>query len=398
MSDSINATGVLSGLRVLDFGRYVAGPYCAALLADLGAEVIRIERPEGAEDRAMTPLAPDAGAMYLAVNRNKKSLTLNPKSELGKEILRRLLITADVVIANLPPKALKSLGIDFATLQLINRRAILTTVSAFGPGPWQEKPGFDGLGQAMSGVASLTGIDDQPTRAGVSWVDYGTATMAAMGTLAALMRREKTGLGEHVQCSLLHTALAFNNPALIEQDVLRNDRVPTLNRSHLAAPSDIFRTSDGWVMLYAVGDAMFRRWAKMIGEESVWLSDPRFKDDQSRGQNSLVISERMSQWTANRNSAEVLDLAESAGLPAAPVYSTRQVLDDSELLRACRAESLHYGSMQETFVTVPLPVTTRAASTKLISPPLLGEHTAQIMKDLGFTPESTSEAQTAGAI
>jgi crotonobetainyl-CoA:carnitine CoA-transferase CaiB-like acyl-CoA transferase len=385
-------------VRVLDFGRYVAGPYCAALLGDLGAEVIRIERPGGAEDRAMTPLAPDAGAMYLAVNRNKKSLTLNPKSELGREILANVLRTADVVVANLPPSALKSLGIDFETLRSLNRGVILTTVSAFGSGPLEEKPGFDGLGQAMSGAASLTGVAGQPTRAGVSWVDYGTATMAALGTLAALIRRERTGEGEHVQCSLLHTALAFNNPALIEQDVLKNDRTPTLNRSHLAAPSDIFKTTDGWIMLYAVGDAMFARWAKMIGEEAQWLNDPRFADDQLRGRNSELVSERMARWTAERTTAEVLKLAGAARLPAAPVYSTRQVLADAQLLQACRAVPLQYGEMSDTFLTVPLPVATRAAITEMSPPPRLGEHTEEILAELGFSQEVVAAARNEGTL
>jgi crotonobetainyl-CoA:carnitine CoA-transferase CaiB-like acyl-CoA transferase len=387
---------VLDGVRVLDFGRYLAGPYCAALLGELGAEVIRIERPQGAEDRAMVPLAGEAGAMYLAANCGKKSLTLNPKTPMGRDIQRRLLETADVVVANLPPAALKTLGIDFGTVQEVNPRAIVTTISAFGEGPMAERPGFDGLGQAMSGAAHLTGFGHPPLRAGVSWVDYGTATMAAMGTLAALMRRQATGRGEHVQCSLLHTALAFCQPALIEQHVLGQDRQPLGNRSHLAAPSDIFETSDGWVMVYAVGDAMFARWAEMIGEKEQWLADARFQDDHMRGRNSAVISERMASWTRELTTEQVLDEAARWRLPAAPVYSPRQALADADLMGSARVANQAYPGLPGGFPHVPLPATL-SGSSPVGRPPQLGEHTDNILAGLGFSAADIEAARHSGA-
>lgn len=369
--------GVLAGTLVLDFGRYIAGPYCAALLGDLGADVIRVERPQGAEDRAMTPLSEDAGAMYLAVNRNKRSLAVDPKTDDGRSLLRRLLQRCDVVVANLPPSALASLGIDWPSLSQLNPRAILTTITAFGEGPLQERPGFDGLGQAMSGAAYLTGDGSLPLRAGVSWVDFGTATMAAFGTLAAWTRRLGTGCGEHVQASLMHTALAFGHPALIEQGVLGNDRQPTLNRGHLAAPADIFRTRDGWVMLYAVGDAMFARCAEMVGEKEAWLNDPRFADDASRGRHGAVISDRVQGWALERTTDEVLRAAGQWRIPAGPVYSPRQVLDDPLLLAACRVREFDYPAVGR-YPDVPLPVSTDAAASTARPPPSLGQHTQEI--------------------
>src|SRR5205085_4102230 len=194
-------SGVLGGLRVLDFGRYIAGPFCAALLADLGAEVIRIERVGGGEDRPFIPVGipvgagPEGGgAMFLAMNRNKLGMTLDPASPKGREITRRLVATADVVVANLPPSVLRSLALDLDSLRQVKPDIILTTVTGFGGGgPLSHKHGFDGIGQAMSGAAYLSGTPEQPIALKLPWVDFGTACLSAFGTLAALIERGKTG-------------------------------------------------------------------------------------------------------------------------------------------------------------------------------------------------------------
>ena len=299
MTDSQRgASGVLSGVRVLDFGRYIAGPYCAALLADLGADVIRIERLDGGEDRWVAPVGDDGvGAMYVVMNRNKRGMTLDPGSPEGREIVRRLVATADVVVANLPPDVLRSLALDLESLRAVKPDIILTTVTAFGAGgPWSHRHGFDGIGQVMCGSAYLTGTPEQPYRAAVAWVDYGTASLAAFGTLAALMERQKTGRGQKVEGALLRTAVAFNNPTLVEQQVVRPNRVATHNRGQTSAPSDLYRTKDGWIIAYAIGNPMFKRWARLMGEEH-WLTDPRFADDLARGDHGEIISKRMNEWT-----------------------------------------------------------------------------------------------------
>src|SRR5205823_1707420 len=188
-------SGVLEGIRVLDFGRYIAGPFCAALLADLGAEVIRIERRGGGEDRAFIPVGipvgagPEGGgAMFLAMNRNKLGMTLDPAAAKGREIVRRLVATADVVVANLPPQVLRALALDLDSLRLVKPDIILTTVTGFGAGgPLSHKHGFDGIGQAMSGAAYLSGTPEQPIAIKLPWVDFGTACLSAFGTLAALL-------------------------------------------------------------------------------------------------------------------------------------------------------------------------------------------------------------------
>src|SRR5213596_1406613 len=300
-------TNVLDGIRVLDFGRYIAGPYCAALLADLGADVIRIERIGGGEDRWVAPINEDGiGALYVTMNRNKRGMTLDPSSPEGREIVKKLVATADVVVANLPPEVLRSLSLDLESLRRVKPDIILTTVTAFGAGgPWSHKHGFDGIGQVMSGAAYMTGTPEQPYRASVAWVDCGTASLAAFGTLAALMERGKSGRGQKVEGALLRTAVAFNNPTLVEQQVAKVDRVATVNRGQTSAPNDIFRARDGWIVTMAIGEPMFRRWAKLMGEDH-WLNDPRFKDDLARGDHGEMISKRMSEWTAERTTAEAL--------------------------------------------------------------------------------------------
>src|SRR5215475_10999924 len=196
---------VLAGVRVLDFGRYIAGPFCAALLADLGADVIRIERRGGGEDRWLAPVGTDeVGALYLVMNRNKRGMTLDPSSDEGRAIVRKLVATADVVVANLPPEVLRSLALDLDSLRQTKSDIILTTVTGFGVGgPLSHKHGFDGIGQAMSGAVFLSGFPDQPIMTKVPWVDFGTAFLSAFGTMAALMERGKTGRGQKVEGALL---------------------------------------------------------------------------------------------------------------------------------------------------------------------------------------------------
>ena len=379
--------GVLAGIRVLDFGRYIAGPYCAALLADLGADVIRIERRSGGEDRWVAPVSEDgSGAMYLVMNRNKRAMTLDPSSPEGREIVRKLVATADVVVANLPPEVLRALSLDLESLRRIKPDIILTTVTAFGAGgPWSHKHGFDGIGQTMCGSAYLTGTPEQPMRAAVPWVDCGTASLAALGTLAALMARQQTGRGQKVEGALLRTAVAFNNPTLVEQQVAEPNRVATLNRGQTSAPSDLFRTTDGWIISYAIGGPMFERWAKLMGEDD-WLTDPRFKDDLARGDHGEIISKRMSDWTGQRTTTEALAALEAAKIPAGPLYSPQQALEDEHIRAAGLLVDTDYPGMPRQAPLTPTPVDLSETPGRFRHrAPTLGEHTAEILTELGYT-------------
>jgi crotonobetainyl-CoA:carnitine CoA-transferase CaiB-like acyl-CoA transferase len=381
-------SGVLEGIRVLDFGRYIAGPFCAALLADLGAEVIRIERIDGGEDRPFIPVGagPEGGgAMFLAMNRNKLGMTLDPAAPKGREIVRKLVATADVVVANLPPQVLRALALDLDSLRLVKPDIILTTVTGFGAGgPLSHKHGFDGIGQAMSGAAYLSGMPEQPIAIKLPWVDFGTACLSAFGTLAALLERGKTGRGQKVEGALLRTAIAFANATLIEQALTGVNRTAALNRGFNAAPADIYSCTDGWIVTTVIGPAMFRRWSRMIAEDH-WLADPRFGDDQSRADNSEVVSARMSKWCAERSCAEALAALEEANIVAGQVYSPQQALDDSHIRAARLLEEVSYPGLGDTVPLAPTPIElSETPGTYRRPAPLLGEHNDEILRSLGY--------------
>jgi crotonobetainyl-CoA:carnitine CoA-transferase CaiB-like acyl-CoA transferase len=382
--------GVLDGIRVLDFGRYIAGPFCAALLGDLGAEVIRIERVGGGEDRFFIPVGAGengGGAMFLAMNRNKRGMTLDPAAPKGREIVKKLVATADVVVANLPPAVLRSLGLDLDSLRQVKPDIILTTVTGFGAGgPLSNKHGFDGIGQAMSGGVYLSGTPEQPIAFKVPWVDFGTACLSAFGTMAALLERGRNGQGQKVEGALLRTAIAFANSLLIEQALTQADRVATRNRGFNSAPADYFRTRDGWIVATVIGEPMFRRWCRMIGEDH-WLADPRFADDQARGDNGEVISARMSQWCAERTCAEALAELEKASIVAGQVYSPQQALDDAHTRAAHLLEEREYPGLAGTVPLAPTPIDlSETPGTYRRPAPLLGEHTDEILQSLGYSP------------
>jgi crotonobetainyl-CoA:carnitine CoA-transferase CaiB-like acyl-CoA transferase len=392
--------GVLEGIRVLDFGRYIAGPYCAALLAEHGAEVIRIEKRQGSEDRFQAPVTPAGdGALFMQMNRNKLGLTLDPMLPEGQDVVRKLVASADVVVANLPPQTLQAMKLDYASLCAVKPDIILTTVTAYGRGgPYSDRVGFDGIGQVMSGAVYMTGTEDQPYRAQVPWVDFGTALHCAFGTMAALMARKVTGKGQLVEGALLATAVTFGNALLIEQAVIAPDRVPTGNRGQTAAPVDIFRTRDGWILAQVIGEPLYRRWAKLMGEEH-WTTDPRFKDDISRGDNGEVISERMSRWCAERTTAQALEVLAKAKIPSGPVLKPQQTLDDPHIQAM--------GFFQPTeFPGAPKPAPIAKAPVWLSGTPgsirrrapTLGEHTDQILASLGYDRKAIAALQEKGVV
>ena len=381
-------SGVLEGIRVLDFGRYIAGPFCAALLGDLGAEVIRIERIGGGEDRGLIPVGagPEGGgAMFLAMNRNKLGMTLDPAAPKGREITRKLVATADVVVANLPPAVLRSLALDLDSLREVKPDIILTTVTGFGAGgPLSNKHGFDGIGQAMSGAVYLSGTPELPTMTKVPWVDFGTAFLSAFGTLAALIERGKTGRGQKVEGALLRTAVAISNAMLIEQALTGVDRTAIGNRAFNAAPGDIYRTNDGWIVVTVIGQPMFRRWCRMIGDEH-WLQDPRFGDDQSRADRGDGISARMIEWCAARNCAEALAELEKASIVAGEIYSPQQAIDDAHIRAAGLLAERSFPTLDATLPLAPTPIELSETPGSYRRPaPLIGEHTDEILKGLGY--------------
>ena len=390
----------LEGIRVLDFGRFIAGPFCAALLADLGADVIRVEKVRGGEDRFLMPVTEAGdGAFYLQVNRGKRGMTLNPRAPEGRHVLRRLVATADVVVANLPDAALKALGLDYDALTAVKPDVILTSVSAFGAGgPSSHRLGFDGIGQAMSGIMYLSGRPGEPTKAYCPYVDFTTALVATVGTLAALLVRRDTGQGQQVRASLLASALTIANGMLMEQAMIRPDRVATGNRSQTQGPSDAFRTRDGWVLVQCIGQPLFRRWTELIGEPH-WLDDSRFADDRSRGDNGAAISERMAAWCGERTTEEALAALDAARIPAGPVLSPQQVLDDAHVQAIGFLRSVASPGSNVEAPVAQTPFTLSAASSGIRGrAPALGEHTDPILAGLGYSAPAITALHERGVV
>ena len=378
-------SGVLEGIRVLDFGRYIAGPFCGTMLADLGAEVIRVEKLEGSEDRWVTPVVEGGeGAMFLQMGRNKLGLTLNPMKPEGREIVKKLVATSDVVIANLPYEDLQKMGIDYETISAINPRIILATTSTFGSeGPYKTRVGFDTIGQAMSGAMHLSGDGETPTRMNAPFVDFGTALLNTVGVLAALMDRTRSGKGQKVETALLRTAINITNGHLIEQAMLDLNRVATLNRGFTAGPSDTFKCKDGWIYAMTIGQPLFVRWCKLMGDDTL-ATDPRFKDDLARGDNGEALSAIMQKWCDTRTVAEALAALEANRIPAGPVYTPQQTLDDKHVQEAKFFHPMEYPGAKMAVPVLQEPVKlSRTPLTIRRRAPQLGEHTEQILQELG---------------
>ena len=389
-------SGVLEGVKVLDFGRYIAGPFCGALLADYGAEVIRIERVNGSEDRYVTPVSEDGqGAMFLQLNRNKLGLTLNPTKEKGQEIVKKLVQKSDIVIANLPEQTLKSMGLDYEELKEINPGIILTSNTAFGTtGPYAERVGFDGVAQAMSGAMDMTGEPEQPTKAYAPYVDFCSASLAAFGTLLAYLEKQKTGKGQRVQTSLLQTALTTTNSLLIEQEILNINRVASLNRAQTSGPSDTFKTKDGWILVQTVGGPLFERWVNLMGEKN-WLEDKRFKDDLSRGENGHLISERMSEWCAERTSKEAIMELEGSRIPVGEVLKASETLKEEHILKKGSFVKLNYPTMDKEYSVVgPAVELSKNPGVIKSRSPQLGEHNEEILSGLGYSQDEITQLKS----
>ena len=398
-----SSTPLLHGIRVIDFGRYIAGPYVGAMLAEYGADVIRIEKRGGSEDRFPAQLMDDAdggvGALFMQMNRNKRSVTLNPGSPMGREVVARLVRSADVVIANMPEATLKASGLDYDTLKAIRPDIIFVTNTAFGPvGPLRHNVGFDTLGQAMCGSVYMTGQPGAPTRASVNWVDFGTALHCAFGTLAALMERARSGKGQMVTGALLATAVTLGNATLIEQAVTQINRVPTGNRGQTSGPLDIYATRDGNVQVAVTGQPLYARWARLMGEPH-WLSDVRFADDDSRGRHGVLLSERMARWCAERSTDEVMAQMADARVPCAPVLSPQQALDHPQVRALGILQDTPYPGLPVDAPVAAVPIwMTETAPVPRRRPPMLGEHTGEVLDELGYSREQIDALRAADVI
>lgn len=327
---------ILDGIRVLDFGRYASAPVASMMLADMGAEVIRVEKPGGEDDRRLAPFAPNGmGFLFMNSSRNKKCITLNLRNEASLEILDRLVKKADVVIHNYAPGTKQCKLLEYERLQEINSGIILAAVSGFGQsGPYAKRPGFDSVAQAMCGAMSITGFPgNPPTRAQGTWVDTLTATHCALGIMSALYERTKTGLGQMIDVSLLDSAVfgfgvrGLTSYCHMNQEV---EHYQLGNNSWYLAPGNLYKTKDGWVMLTAASYQLWKRMAKIMGMPEL-ADDPKYSSIHRCFENRDELNIIIENWTKERTEKEVLDAMLKAHVPAGSVYSMQQVINDEHV-------------------------------------------------------------------
>lgn len=318
--------GCLDGIRVLDLGRYQAGPRCAMILADLGAEVIKVEEPGGDESRGL-------GRIYWsAYNRGKKSITLNLRSAQGKSLLRALVPKVDMLLQNFRPGVMDAMGFGYETLKQLNPRLILINVSGFGQeGPYKHRPAYDPIGQAMSGLMSFTGFPDgPPVMTNASIIDRTTALHATIGALAALHRRDMTGEGQSLDVCLLDSAYTLMEIPIAHYLLSNKEPQRNGNRAGGIAPANTYRAKDGWVYLLAIPQDMWGRFCRGIGREDL-LTDPRFTSIAGRGAHGAEIDALTAEWVREKTVAEVVAILENAEVPVAPVHTVAQAAHDPHL-------------------------------------------------------------------
>jgi crotonobetainyl-CoA:carnitine CoA-transferase CaiB-like acyl-CoA transferase len=380
----------LDGIRVIDLSRVIAGPWCGALLADLGADVIKVEDTgPGDESRTWPPHKDGEAAAYLLFNRNKRGIALDLKRPEAVEVVKRLVKDADVVIENFRTGTMESFGLGYDELARINPRLIYCSVSAFGrTGPRKDSPGYEALMQAFSGIMSITGEPGgQPVRAGVSFLDLTTGILCALGVSNAIIQREKTGLGQRVDGSLLETAVSLL--AFHAEGYLLTGALPrALGSGHPSlSPYRNFKCRDGqWIFIAAANDRFWQKLAKALGLTEL-AADPRFEKNQGRVANRAELEGILERTIGALDREPLLKRLEEADVPATPVNTVDQVMNDPQTAERGIVQRVTHPTLGEIpVVGTPLHFSRMSPGVRRAAP-LRGEHTDTVLADLGYSAD-----------
>ncbi len=376
---------------------------CGQVLGDMGAEVIRVETPEGRYDRQLGPFTPDGKSLYLMFTcRNKKAITMNLQKEKGKEILRKLVKQSDVVIESFGPDVNKKLGLDYESLSKIKPDIIVVAVSAYGQyGTYASRLGFDGMAQAESGLMWVSGFPQGiPTKLGVSFVDTASGFYGALGTLFALYHRQKTGEGQLVDISLLDTAVSFMESVIAEYEVLHKIRPQIGNYNIFIAPWNAYKAKDGYFFLGVMGDSMWKKFLRVTGREEL-AGDPRFQTDRDRArpENWQFFTEWINTWAAEKTVDEVVNQFNAAGVPCARVNTVPQVAADPHIrAREMLVEVEHPGLGKVPLIGIPIKLSKTPGKIETTAPSL-GEHNEEVYGNLlGYSRQELTKLKEEGVI
>jgi crotonobetainyl-CoA:carnitine CoA-transferase CaiB-like acyl-CoA transferase len=391
----------LSGIRVLDLGRHLAGPTCAMWLGDLGADVIKIENPDKGEDGRTSgpPFYNGESAFFLSANRNKRSLALDVKTPEGQEIFRKLAATSDVIIENFRPGVMEALNIGYDRVAETNPGIIYCSISGFGAdGPFRDRPGLDQIIQGFSGLQSVTGFEGgEPVRVGIPIADLLTGLFGAYGVLAALQARERTGRGQRVQTSLLEGMvgmLGFQATRYLNG----GDIPPPAGNHHpINAPYGVFRTQDGYVTIGATGDKRWPKFCEVIGAPE-FLEDERFRTNGGRHAHRLELAELIGEKLQTRTSDEWVELLNEHSIPCGPIYRVDQTLEHPQVLhRQMVVEREHPTAGTIRLLGLPVKFSETPGDVHLV-PPLLGMHSCDILKEAGLSDAEIEELAARGIV
>jgi crotonobetainyl-CoA:carnitine CoA-transferase CaiB-like acyl-CoA transferase len=375
------ASQALARFRVLDLTRVRAGPTCARQLADWGADVIKIELPEG--DGGLG--GPRHGPDFQNLHRNKRSLTLDLKHPDGITIFKRMVESADVVIENFRPDVKSRLGIDYESLRALNPRLVYGSISGFGQdGPYRERPGFDQVAQGMGGLMWITGLPGQgPVRAGIPIADLGAGHFCAMGILIALLEREVSGEGQWVQSSLLQAQIALLDFQAARW--LMAEEVPGQagNDHPTSIPTGVFPTRDGFINIAASGGTIFKRLCAVLGAEHL-EHDPAYASAQARSDNRASLNAAISEITRGKPSAEWIEIFNKAGVPSGPIYKMDEVFADPQVRHLGMAAPMRHPTLGDTeIVNQPIKLS-RTGNSMQRPTPDAGEHTDEVLREMGY--------------